>query len=174
MSDGGWIKLYRAMTEWEWYQDANTMRVFIHMLLTANIKDGTYLGVPVKRGELVTTYSDICSALGISTKSARTAINHLKRTGEVAVKHYPKFSVVSILSFDKYQSEGQGKGQAKGKQGAGKGQAIHIKEFKKERKKEEAAAPHVSPLGDSGAKVPTVTAPVVLPEGRDEYGFRWA
>ena len=31
----GWIKLHRKITEWEWYSDANTFRVFMHLLLTA-------------------------------------------------------------------------------------------------------------------------------------------
>ena len=37
MNDTGWISLYRKFTEWEWYTDANTMRVFLHLLLKANI-----------------------------------------------------------------------------------------------------------------------------------------
>ena len=34
----GWIKLHRGFTDWEWYQDANATRLFLHLLLTANHK----------------------------------------------------------------------------------------------------------------------------------------
>ena len=29
----GWIKLHRSTTEWEWYSDHNTTRLFIHLLI---------------------------------------------------------------------------------------------------------------------------------------------
>lgn len=32
----GWISLYRKILNWEWYSDANTFRLFIHLLLQAN------------------------------------------------------------------------------------------------------------------------------------------
>lgn len=57
--------------------------------------------------------------LGFSIKQLRRAEKNLKETGEVAVKLYSHFQVISILSFDKYQSEGR----KKGNQRAGKGQA---------------------------------------------------
>jgi hypothetical protein len=33
---GGYIKLYRSLLKWEWYDDSNVFRVFMHLLLTAN------------------------------------------------------------------------------------------------------------------------------------------
>ena len=34
----GYIKLCRKLAAWEWYTDANTVRVFIHCLIMANWK----------------------------------------------------------------------------------------------------------------------------------------
>ena len=29
----GWIKIHRKITEWEWYDDVNTFRLFMHLIL---------------------------------------------------------------------------------------------------------------------------------------------
>ena len=34
--DKGFVALPRGLTSWEWYEDANTTRLYIHLLLTAN------------------------------------------------------------------------------------------------------------------------------------------
>ena len=51
--DDGFIKLYRSMLKWEWYQDQNTKSVFIHLLLNANWEDSRYRGHEVPKGSLV-------------------------------------------------------------------------------------------------------------------------
>ena len=38
----GWIKLHRQFLEWEWYDEPNCTRVFLHCLLKANHKDKRY------------------------------------------------------------------------------------------------------------------------------------
>ena len=101
------IKLDRNILEWRWYQDGNTARVFIHLILKANIKDKSFRTITVHRGELVSSYQSLASELGLSIKNVRTAIDHLKQTGEVAVKPYSKYSVISIKNYDLYQSDGR-------------------------------------------------------------------
>ena len=39
MLESGFIKLHRKILKWEWYDEPNTMRLFIHLLLTASIED---------------------------------------------------------------------------------------------------------------------------------------
>lgn len=121
-----WIKLDRNILEWGWYKDANTKCLFIHLLLKANIKDAAFMGVTVHRGQLATSYANLSRETGMSIKSVRTALNHLKSTGEVASRAYHDFSLITIENYDRYQdkpaSQTAGKGQATGKQGASKGQ----------------------------------------------------
>lgn len=105
----GFIKLDRNILGWGWYKDANTMRVFIHLLLTANYVDGEFMGVTIRRGEVATSYGAIGKALGLSVQNVRTSINHLKSTGEVTGKAYSKFQVISIVKYDSYQSAPTGK-----------------------------------------------------------------
>lgn len=116
----------RNILKWRWYQNPNTMRLFIHLLLKANIRDYDFEKITVHRGELVTSYASLSKELELSVKAVRTALEHLKSTGEVASRNYAKFQVISILSYDKYQTVTAdltaGNGQAMGRQAAGNGQ----------------------------------------------------
>lgn len=98
-----WVKLNRNILEWGWYKDVNTKTVFIHLLLKANIEDYFFMGIPVKRGELASSYPKLSSELNMSVQSIRTAISHLKSTGELTVKSYPKFTLFIIENYEKYQ-----------------------------------------------------------------------
>ena len=56
MLENGFIMLPRSITNWQWYDEANTMRIFLHLLLTANYTDRSWHGVPVLRGQRICTY----------------------------------------------------------------------------------------------------------------------
>lgn len=99
----GYIKLYRQMLGWGWYDDTNTKVVFLHLLLTANFKDTEWHGMQIKRGEVVTSRRSLAEDLKISERSVRTALEHLKKTHEVTIKTYSKFSIISIQNYDLYQ-----------------------------------------------------------------------
>lgn len=102
--DNGFIKLNRRLTKWEWYQNANTMRVWIHLLLNANWEDRGFEGTDVNRGELILNYKRFGAELGLTYQEVRTAIEHLKSTGELTARKDGKFVVISIVNYDEYQS----------------------------------------------------------------------
>ena len=122
------IKLDRNIRNWRWYQDANTARVFIDLLLDANISDRDFMGITIHRGETATSYASIGGRLNLRPKQVRTAIDHLKETGEVAGKRYSKFQVITVLNYDKYQQVRADnraiKGQSEGSQRAINGQQL--------------------------------------------------
>lgn len=105
MANNGYIKLYRKMTEWGWYKDANTMRVFMHLLFTANFKESEYMGVKIYPGQTVVGRKALAETLGISEQSVRTSINHLKSTNEITIKSTNKFSVITVVNWAKYQCD---------------------------------------------------------------------
>ena len=62
----GWIKLHRDFTKFEWYQDANTMRLFLHLLITANHKKVKWQGNTIGRGQLITSHGNLAKGLGLA------------------------------------------------------------------------------------------------------------
>jgi hypothetical protein len=100
----GHITLDRKILEWEWYTDTNTKIVFIHLLLTACWKDTRWQGRIIKRGQLVTSIPSLCTALSLSTREVRTALSHLCSTGEIDRQTTAKYSVITVLNYDLYQT----------------------------------------------------------------------
>lgn len=145
----GYIKLHRSMLDWEWYQDANTARVFLHLLLVANWKPGKWHGVEIGRGQRLTSYAGIAKEIRLSVKNVRTAISHLKSTGEVAIKSTNRYLLITIENYDKYQAlvdedgtqSGTQNGTQPGNMVAGKwhasGTQVATNEERKERKEKE-------------------------------------
>ena len=118
----GFIKLYRQVMKWEWYDDANTFRLFIHLLLKANYEDAQWRGLTIKRGQLFTSIGHLSHELKISNKAIRIALDKLTKTKEVASKGASNGTMITICKYDSYQSsfnaEGQTDGQTRGKRGA--------------------------------------------------------
>ena len=135
----GYIKLYRQVMKWEWYDDANTFRLFIHLLLKANHADGNWRGTAIKRGQRFTSIGILSHELSISEKAIRIAIDKLVKTKEIVCKGASNGTMITVCNYDAYQSnedtegqaEGQAKGKRKGKRGANEGrQTIIIKNNK--------------------------------------------
>ena len=98
-----WIKIDRNILNWGWYKDTNTKALFIHLLIKANVKPGKFMGVKIDRGELATSYPTLAEETGLTVQNIRTAVNHLKLTGELTVRKHAKFSVFSIPNYSMYQ-----------------------------------------------------------------------
>lgn len=122
----GYIKLHRKIKEWEWYDDANTFRLFIHCLIEANHKDKEWRGIQIKRGQFHTSIGSLSTQLKLSDKAIRLALDKLIKTKEVATKGASSGTMITICNYDNYQgfdeaegqAEGQTKGKSKGKRGA--------------------------------------------------------
>lgn len=130
MLENGFITLERKICAWRWFREPNTLVVFLYLILQANYEPHDFENITIQRGQIATSYPSIAKNTGLSVKSARTAIKHLIETGEVAVSKYPRYSVYTVVCYDKYQDKRQSVGQAKGRLRAGKGQAKGTNEKK--------------------------------------------
>jgi len=100
----GWIKLHRDFTKFEWYQDANTMRLFLHLLITANHKKAKWQGNVIDRGQLITSREHLSKELGLTVQVVRTSLSKLEKTENVTIKTTNRFTLLSICNYDTYQS----------------------------------------------------------------------
>ena len=112
--NGGYVKMYRSITKWQWYKSSSTTRVFLHLLFTVN-----YTNNGVKRGQRLTAYPELADELNLSFKAVRVAIEHLITTGEIVCKKVKKGVLITIVNFDKFQTlqtaEGHDEGHDEGR-----------------------------------------------------------
>ena len=101
----GWIKLHRRFLEWEWYDDANTLRLFLHCLLKANHKDKSYRGTLIKRSTFVTSLEILAFELNMSVQNIRTSLGKLEKTGEINRQSNRIGTLITVCNYDTYQSE---------------------------------------------------------------------
>jgi len=99
----GWIKIHRKILEWEWYDDANTFRLFVHLLLKANHKDKNYKGQLVKVGSLLTGRELLSQQTGLSVRQVRTCLERLKSTNEVTIKSSKQGTIIEVVKYKNYQ-----------------------------------------------------------------------
>ncbi len=101
----GFVVLHRKITEWEWYSDTNTFRVFLHLLLTANHKPSKFRGFEVGRGQIIIGRKALAESLNLTEREVRTAIEHLKTTGELTIKTTNRFSIATLTKYGVYQDK---------------------------------------------------------------------
>lgn len=131
MHSNGFIKINRKILGWRWYQNVNTFKLFIHILLTANIKDKEWQGELIKRGELVTSLNSLVQQTGLTVQQTRKAIENLIATNEITKRTTNKYTVISVINYEKYQTfNKQNNNQITNKQQTNNKQATTTKEYK--------------------------------------------
>lgn len=98
-----WVKLYRHILEWEWYDDSKMVHLFIHLLLKANYEEGKWKGITIKRGQLLTGRLSLYQQTKISHQSIRTCLEKLKSTNEITIQATNKYSIITLCNYELYQ-----------------------------------------------------------------------
>ena len=128
----GWYKRQRNIPERPWFKDARVLQLFDYLEATAYVVDGNYEGQLIRRGSCPTTRPEMMEATGLSYKEVDRCLRMLISYGEIIVKGYYKFSVITICGYDSYNiplplfgtAEGTTQGTAEGTtQGTAEGTA---------------------------------------------------
>lgn len=98
----GWVKIYRELQEWEWYTKPEMVHLYIHLLLSANHTTVKWQGVTVKRGQLVTSISQLSKNTGLSVQSIRTCLARLKSTNEITIETTKAYTLITICNYGRY------------------------------------------------------------------------
>jgi len=99
----GFVSLWRCITDWEWYTDVNTFKLFMHCLLKANFKDKSWQGIKIKRGSFITSLDNLAFETGLTKMQVRTAIKKLKLTHEITCNSTSRYSVIIVNNYNLYQ-----------------------------------------------------------------------
>ena len=106
-----YIKIDRNLKRWRWFKNKNTLIVFLTLLLDANITDHEFEGEIIHRGEVATSLATLCMSTSLTIREVRTAISHLKTTGEVTSRSCNRYQVITIVNYDRYQDSRQAERQ---------------------------------------------------------------
>lgn len=119
----GFILLHKSLLNWEWYDEPNVMRLYIHSMLKANYSDANWRGKSLKRGQFISTPKKLGTELNLTVKQIRTALAKLESTGEMASEGTSQHTVFTVKNYDRYQLQGKQRGMPEGEQEASEGQA---------------------------------------------------
>ncbi len=100
----GWVKLHRSILDWEWFDDPNTFRVFIYLILKANVEDKKWRGKLIKRGSLFTSLDTISKEMNLTINKLRTSLKKLETTGQITSEGCSTGRIITILSYEKHQN----------------------------------------------------------------------
>lgn len=148
MLKNGWIKLYRSLQDWQWWSDEKMVKFYFYLLMNANTRDSYADGVLIPRGSLIVSYSMMEHDCGFTVKQLRGMLDKLIRTGEVAKQTTPKYTIITVNNYDRYQTGGKSQGSQRASDRAGKraSEGQHSKNTKNNiRIKEDAHASDVLP-----------------------------
>lgn len=99
----GWIKLHRKLLDWQWYDDTNIVRVFLHLLLKANFETRDWHDTSIECGQLVTSIKNLAAETHLSAMQIRRALTQLQKTKEITIETTNKYTMITICNYAKYQ-----------------------------------------------------------------------
>lgn len=101
--NGGYIKLYKKMENWQWYKESTTLHLFIDLLLDANFEESKIGFQIIKRGQCLTSLKRMSLRTGLSYRQIRTCLDKLQKSGEIDKQSTNRYSIITINNYNDYQ-----------------------------------------------------------------------
>jgi len=101
--NNGFIKIHRRLLDWQWYQSTNHVRLFVHILLTANYKETAWRKEKIMPGQLLTGLNQLSANTSLSIQSVRTVLKDLISTNEITIKTTNKYRIITVINWNLYQ-----------------------------------------------------------------------
>ena len=132
------VFLNRSLLDSRVFGDESLLRLWIWCILKANWKRGWFNDCEIKPGQFATGRSSAAGELNVSGSKWYRGMNRLAEFGMIKMEVVNKqFTVVSVVNWDKYQTQRTSSGQAADKQRTSSEQAANtIEEGYKERREE--------------------------------------
>lgn len=102
-ANNSYVKLFRKLTNWEWYKNNNVKALFLHCLIKANYQDGKFQGYDVPKGSFITSEQHLSEETGMTRQVIRTSLKNLEKSQEITKKVTNKFTLISVNNWEQYQ-----------------------------------------------------------------------
>lgn len=104
----GWICLYRALLDHWIFEESDALKLWCYLLLKANHTDRRTMFngklTEVKRGQIIAGRLVLSEKLQISEAKIRRYLNTLENDQMISQVKTNKYSMISIVNYDQYQS----------------------------------------------------------------------
>ena len=105
----GWLKLYRSILDSAVFQDAEVLKVWIWLLCNVAFEqhDTICYGkvINLKPGQIATGRKKIAQCTDLNETKVYRALTALKSLGNIEIKSTNKYSIITVVNWDKYQDE---------------------------------------------------------------------
>lgn len=101
----GFIMLQRELTDWEWYTDVNTCKLFLHCLLKVNYSKKRWQGILIEKDEFVTSYDKLAVETGLTVSKVRTALSKLEKSQDICIETTMSYTKVCILNMKAFVAD---------------------------------------------------------------------
>ena len=96
----GFVQLSDDLPNWDWFNDKNTVYVYIRLLLGASWSERDYKGVHLQRGQLIISQREFAEKCDISRQELRTILDRLIATHKITQTSTHKFSLITLVEYD--------------------------------------------------------------------------
>ena len=103
----GFIKIHRALLDWEWYHDDRCVRLLLHLILKANYTHRRWKGQELQPGQLITSTVSLAEQLGWSRSTLNRTMDKLRGGQEIETKADSKWTLVTLRKWDQFQIDGE-------------------------------------------------------------------
>ena len=101
----GWIKSYRSILDWEWWDDKNTTRLWIYLLHAVNYETKKWHGITIEPGQIITSREELSKATGLSQQEVRTSLTRLKSTSNLTNQSTSQYTLITVVKWQDYQDQ---------------------------------------------------------------------
>lgn len=104
-NDGiGFVIEPRTILKNEWYTEPLTMHLMRHCRLRANFESSKWRGIPIERGQFITSLKNLSTETGLSVMQVRTALEKLEKSGYITSKATNKNRLITVLFYSDEQN----------------------------------------------------------------------
>ena len=105
----GWVKLYRSGLDNELFKNSTTWHVWTYCLLKATHKPTKVLiggkSILLQPGQFIFGRKKASEETKLTERKIRTSLEHLKNTQNLTITSTNKYSIITIINWDSYQSD---------------------------------------------------------------------
>lgn len=102
---GRWIKVYDKLLDWEWWDNALMVKLWIYILLSANSKRKKWKGSVIERGQFVTSQLYLAEMLDCSPRYVYKMLKRMVASGNITYIGTNKNTIITVCNYDSYQEK---------------------------------------------------------------------